>query len=534
MEKAVSAKTMAAIDENSQEQYGIPGIVLMERAGLLAWKILREYINPDMSVVFLAGGGNNGGDALVMAREAFMEGFDKISVIACGSRISPSCATNRGIIHSLGLPFVDIGTEEPGASVEAILREADVIVDGLSGTGLSGPLRGNAATLVSLVASVRKTSREILKETRNVYVCSIDVPSGVGDDVPASAPVMRADRTITMGMMKYALLLPAFREACGELSIVNPGFPPIVLDAAQDVLHVADSEDFSLRPLDLSAYKKNRGHIAVFAGSEHYSGAAGLACMAAFHARCGLVTLYADKNVQPLIARENPSIITRTISSGEIASIPLEAYDAILAGPGWGRGGDREDILAVLLDTASQLVIDADGLHVFASLVKKDSGRAVTHCPLVLTPHPGELKILYDALPSELRKEDISDASPCHYKDILTTMSSYYQAVIIAKSHVTWIADGSRVYVVEGRDPSLGVAGSGDVLAGTCAASMAAHATDESLAASALDAVLVHRNAGRRARETYGWYAAEDIVTVLGNAFDALAEARKGSRGIRR
>lgn len=511
MQKAVSAMTMTSIDETSQEQYGIPGIVLMERAGARAWDILRKRISPDMSIVFLVGGGNNGGDALVMAREAFMDGLPKLLVITCGPHLSPSCAVNRNIVDRLGLSVLDLGSREPDASVAAAVQEADVVVDGLAGTGLAGPLRGTAATLVGMVASARKKKKS--------YVCAIDVPSGVGDTVPADALVLQADGTITMGLMKYSLLLPAFRKACGNITVVNPGFPSTLMEAASSALSVGDDEDFSLIKLDSSAYKNSRGHVAVFAGSHGYSGAANLACMAAFHARCGLVTLYTDPEVLPLIAHESPSVIARPLLEDDIPSLSLDTYGAVLAGCGWGRTDDRESILRQLLKRSVKLILDADGIHAFSSLVRKEPEWASGHCPLVLTPHPGELAALYDALPPALKQIDLQTASPQDFRDILSVMSSHYHAVLIAKSHVTWIADGFRILVVEGMDPTLGVAGSGDVLAGTC---LACAVQSPSLMDASLDAVLAHRKAGRLAKDRYGWYAAEKMIGVMGHAVDML------------
>jgi ADP-dependent NAD(P)H-hydrate dehydratase / NAD(P)H-hydrate epimerase len=260
--------------------------------------------------------------------------------------------------------------------------------------------------------------------------------------------------------------------------------------------------------------------LCMFAGSSKYSGAARLSARAAFHARAGLVTLYCDESIATVAAMESPSVIihslapTTTVSAGQLT----DAYQAIAAGPGWGQG--REELVSTLLRTGLPMVLDADGITCFASLVANNKLQVTDHGPLVLTPHPGELHRMLELLGMPLLAQETGNGSTSEaFTDSLRRVAIALGVVLVYKSHVVWIVDGRSFgnlpVVVDGMNSSLGVAGSGDVLTGIIGAFLA-QGMDALDAAKA--GVIVHQKAGRIAREAHSWFDSQELVDAVGNA----------------
>ena len=158
------------------------------------------------------------------------------------------------------------------------------IIDGIAGTGLKGPLRPEASGLVSLV------------NQSGARVFSIDIPSGLDDSVAIDAPSITATLTVTMGALKSAMFHPKTHGRCGKIVVVNPSFPPSMIEGLPTVAQV-DDQALSLASLKADDYKNSRGHVAIFGGSSAYSGALRLAGRAAFASRAGLVTLCCDEEI---------------------------------------------------------------------------------------------------------------------------------------------------------------------------------------------------------------------------------------------
>lgn len=530
---AVSSQTMSQIDSFAQRDYAIPSIALMEQAGLRAWNhIATNLTGKEHNLVFVAGGGNNGGDALVMARQAFNDGWKNCTCVLCGSHLSPACITQRSICRNLGLAVIDISAGQPVPTLSSgpqldlakqAIDAADLIVDGIAGTGLRGPLSGIAAQLVAILNE---------RAVQGVPIVSVDVPSGAGDDVSVTAPVVRACATVAMGLPKAICYHPVIRACSGDIVTVNPSFPPQLLEKAFPMVRIATYEDCVPREMKPTDYKNTRGHVAILGGSAGYTGAPRLSARAAFHARCGLVTLFADRESYPILATENPSVIVRQLPETtvsvqgraipELAVQELKEYQAILAGPGWGAG--REELLRALFDSRTPLVLDADGIGAYAVLVKQDPLALKGHGPLLLTPHPGELRVIAQAVLGDAAAQAIGRTdTPAMYLSLLQELSRRTEAVVLAKSHVNWIvgsepwqAAAPRAVIVDSMTCELGVAGSGDVLAGVCAAMLGQNPASPFQAA--INGALIHLEAGKLAIKKQGWFSSEELVEQIGLA----------------
>jgi NAD(P)H-hydrate epimerase len=494
MENLISGKTASYIDEKSQEVYKIPAICLMEEAGLKAWQFIKTKIDISEPIVIIAGSGNNGGDALVIAREAINDGINDILVILLGSTISECNQIQREIIKRYGIFTVYVENHEIDPTTLQSIATASTIIDGITGTGLKTPLKGDASLLVN----------QINKSRAKIF--SIDIPSGLGDEVNINYISVKAAYTICMGPLKSIYYNPSIHAKCGKVFSVNPSFPPFITKTIKPSAYLANDEIPELIPLEIDAYKKIRGHLAIFGGSDKYTGAIRLAAKSAFVSRVGLVSTFVDEIIYPIVASESPSVIVHPTTEVD----DINKYNTLLCGPGWGE--NREGLLLSLLKTMKPIVIDADGIRAFSSLYK--IGKIQGHGTLILTPHMGELKVLANAIVPEYEWEVGKDDKPEDFLKLLQKISVKTGAIVVCKSSVTFIATAARApMVVSGDNPALGVAGSGDVLAGCIAGLLAGGLSPFK---SALYGVLWHKEAGMQCYKENGFFDSIRLITYVG------------------
>ncbi len=490
MKHVVLSSEIAKIDGASQSLFKLPALSLMESAAMGVWSEVQIRIpSKDASLVFLCGGGNNGGDGLAVARLAYNSGFRRVLCILSSKTLSSSCERQAAIIRQYGIELIHLDEVLP-PRVEQAIGQAEFIFDALAGTGLKGPLRGLALTLAELV------------NQSPAYTVAIDIPSGVSEDVPVASTHAKADLTVTFGLDKLAMFHPRTRLACGEIVVKNPSFPPQLLDKAPVAAELYTLADLSLEKLPSSSYKNQRGHLAIVGGSKEYTGAARLSARSAFASRAGLVTLFCDEDVYPIAATESPSVMVRLLKQGEAFS----SYDVLLVGPGWGGG--RSSLLQEIFSLGKSIVLDADGITTYATLLKEQG--LIAHGPLVITPHLGELKSLASALYDQVPQD-----TPLAFFSMIQDLADRLDAILVVKSSLVHIVTPGkrRIALVEGLNPSLGVAGSGDVLAGLIGALLSGGM--EPRRASLLG-VLLHQEAGWVARSKRGYYDSETLVDILG------------------
>jgi NAD(P)H-hydrate epimerase len=218
MKHIALSSEIAKIDAASQLDFKLPALSLMESAAMGVWLEVQTRISSlDASLVFLCGGGNNGGDALAVARLAYNSGHRALVCIMAGRQLSPSCERQLEIIKRYGIDLITVDKGISARASEAIVQ-ADFLFDGLAGTGLKGPLRGDALALVELA------------NQSPAYRIAIDTPSGISENVPVSSPHFQADLCITFGRRKVAMFHPLTRSSCGEIIVKNPSFPPQLLE----------------------------------------------------------------------------------------------------------------------------------------------------------------------------------------------------------------------------------------------------------------------------------------------------------------
>ncbi len=413
----LTADEMRAAERQAIEGWGIPSLLLQEHAALGALALLP----PGEPLQVLAGPGNNGGDALAMARLARIEGRD-VSVWSPFDR--PEWHGDAALQARL---WKGLGGEIQGAPDPAELMRTwrGWVVDGLFGLGTSRPVDGPAAAWVRALNAAR------------LPVLALDLPSGLD---PSSAEVpgeaVRATRTACFGARKVCHgLLPA-RACCGEITVI-----PIPLDAVpQARLQVLERPHLQSR--DWNAHKGTFGHVAIRAGSLGMSGAAVLAALGALRVGAGLVTVLTEPEVRAEIAAQVPEAMVRAWQGAMPPGI-----DVLLAGPGG---------ISQVPDWEGPLVADASALKA------GEGPRWMERPDTVITPHPGEFARLFSlAIPQQV-DERLAQARQ---------VAAGKPGVLILKGAQSIIAGAAQddLWVNPTGHPGMATGGSGDLLAGMVA-----------------------------------------------------------------
>lgn len=401
-------------------------------------------------VLFVAGKGNNGSDALALAS----------LVIPVASSVSVYC-------H-----FLDGGEENmrrrsslPTSLFVDSIIDAEVIVDGLFGVKCRLPLDERTQAVVDEINSSR------------AVVIALDVPS---------AFLIKADYTVTFMCHKTEMYSPSNRAFCGRIILFNPGFPEKRINGDGKTFLLRD-DDYNPPCIPIDGYKNTRGHLCIAGGSDRYPGAPLLSGLAAFHTGAGKVSILSTDRVRNAVLSSYPSLMCAD------GSADLLLYDSFVLGPGWDKGSGN--ILLRVSETGKNYVVDADAIKLLPDM--KCGGRAV------ITPHIGEFRMLLGLLGFD--EGDI-------IKNALRAAREL-ECIVVVKGVTVIITDGSAVYIADGANPSLGVAGSGDVLSAVIGAFLA---SGSSPIDAAVNGTLLHQRSGRKASLIYGFYSAEELIRIIG------------------
>ncbi len=494
----VTSLRMKEIDRISIEERGFGDLILMENAGIRILEEAEKIVKPDKisTILCLAGTGNNGGDALVIARQIFSKYSNPVNIIITGESGTDAFNFHLNLCRNLGISILEY-EDLTKNQIEQLFDKADIVFDGISGTGIRGGLREPAATLASMV--------------RAEVVIAIDVPSGIGESFESGFTAVKADYTLTVGLPKRCLYKPAARPLCGEIRTVSIGFPEDLKTSNECSFEgrlwelVGKQKINELMPvLKPDDYKNSRGRLAVFAGSPGTTGAASLCAEASARTAAGLVSLFADEDIFPILASKHRSVMVKKLSGGSSTGAAAAAadYDALAVGPGWGRKERRESLHSLL--EAGRGVLDADGINVLSDIVTETGNYPDLGGQWVLTPHAGEFRRLFPEI------DPLADPFRAAAKaaDILN-------CVIMLKGAVTVVAgprNSGLGAVIDGCFPKLGTAGSGDILCGLAGGYLASGL--DAFDATVLSA-LVHLEAGVRCAAEREWFSADDLLEYL-------------------
>lgn len=464
-ELLVSAETSLKIDELARSEWSFDTAALVEAAGRgcadsLAGAYPGFFEGRGPRIVIAAGAGNNGADALVMLRYFLITGmadsFSSAVIMSKFPNVSEKtpCSQCLKSLKKMKVPILswDFDAGEPeGSAARNKLAGAEIIIDGLAGTGIKGPLRGSAAEIINYINTLGNGKAKALP-----FVVSVDLPSGNSDTWKPGNPIIKANLTLSIKPQKRCLYNPAARPFAGRILPVGGVFPKDI-DAGFEGAELLDWERTKtfLAPITPDAYKHERGAVEIHAGKAGASGAAFIAARGAQAAGAGLVRLVVDNEIYPILASRLSGIMA--VPQDGVFDNGGFAPNALLLGPGWGRREDRKAMLEQGLQTEKNgipLVLDADAIFLARSF--RFNGNAI------LTPHPGEFAAFLG-----LETADVLSNPP----ELAIRAAKEKNAVIVLKGHVIIIAapDG-RMGVIDGMVPALAAGGSGDLLAGIMAA----------------------------------------------------------------
>lgn len=485
---------------------GISAATLMENAGKAATSVIREKFDVTKHpTVILVGKGNNGGDGLIVARELHQSGTPVTVILVDGPPTASPAAEVFVEVAELPIEMLRF-SEEMYLSLDTV-RHAGLLVDAVFGIGFHGDLPESLHRLFDLV------------NARTCPLVALDIPSGMNADSGDRAPhSIYADLTVTFAAAKPAL--EGTNMAAGEIVPVHIGIADaILIDVSRRAetigMHLVKPH-FTPRPAD--SHKGSYGRLLAVCGSYRMPGAAVLAAQAALRCGVGLYVAAMPQSAYPLVASHLTEPVFVPLSETGDGTVAKHARpllreqaakaDAILIGPGLGRGDAVETVVLDLLEQATcPVILDADGINAIAAHIDR---LKTVNVPVIITPHPAEMARLCGLSVEQVQADRIG---------VARRFADTYGATVVLKGHRTVItAPHVGLYENPTGNPGMATGGSGDVLAGMIA-SFVAQGMDT--VSAAICGTYLHGAAGDHAASVMSQHAMlpRDIIDALGGLF---------------
>lgn len=490
------ARQAGEIDRLASAQHGISGLALMRRAGCAAFKQIVARYRRIKHMVVVCGAGNNGGDGYVVALCARRIGM-AVTVVASAK---PSTAD----AVSAWREYRAHGGVVREQSVGAAFATADLLVDGLFGTGLRRAPQGAHAELIERMNKA------------DCPVVSLDMPSGLHSDTGlAFAPCVTATLTITFVGLKLGALTGQGRSQVGELVVEDLGIPAAARRAVSPVARILPPPTLAKRPREI--HKGEAGHVLVVGGARGMLGATLLAGEAALRGGSGLVSIAGSESHLDWHALRCPELMSR--DALQVCPQRLAAWaDAVVLGNGLGQSQWSEQVFARFIDCGLPLVVDADALTWLA----RQPRRCATW---VLTPHVGEAARLLASTPAEIQADRWQAAHAIAQKFGGVCVLKGAGTLVVCAAEQSEQADpGGATWLCQQGNAGMASAGMGDVLAGLIGALLGQRME---LCEAAGAAVWLHANAADRAANELGERSllARDVIAHLAPLMRALESA---------
>ncbi len=513
----LTAEEMGATDRRTAEQFGVPLATLMENAGkAVALFCLRRFPDAKQALV-LCGKGNNGGDGFVAARHLAASGIAvRVLLLGRASDVKGEAAQSLQRMRQ-GAPSVALD-EVPDESALRELRrhftDTELILDSVLGTGFKPPLRGLAAAIRDLIATV------------TAPVVAVDLPSGWDADSmdETVSGAYRADAVVTFTAPKHAHVFGHLTAATfGPVVVAEIGSPSEAISSAAGLFWAGAAKSIAEQPRSINSNKGKFGHVLVLGGSRGTAGAPSMASLAALRTGAGLVTAAIPKSILNLVAGIAPELMLAPLHESEEGSVSLDnlspdglealikekRISVVALGPGLStRGAASEFARELVASTKLPMVIDADALNAFDGRAQMLNGDGRV---MVLTPHPGEMARLAGLTIKEVEADRIG---------LARKFASEHKLSLVLKGWRTLIAHPSgRVAVNTTGNHAMAKGGSGDILTGIVAAMLSQFPDDVERAVEA--AVYLHGLAADFAAHAMDEHTvlATDTVAHLSDAF---------------
>lgn len=538
MKRIVTSEEMKFCDSSTIEHFGVPSLVLMERAALSVVEQMPAELSRGGRILVVCGNGNNGADGLAIARLLYQRGCTVAAVqMKESGKRSPENQLQRQILERYGVQILDdipggdyaektdteagkeyrvsektdteAGKErnasektdtEAGKEHNASEKtDYDCVIDALFGIGLS---RAPAGAYAEWITAMNRLSG---------YKIAVDMPSGVSSDSgEVYEAAFQADLTVTFAYQKAGQVLYPGCEKCGAAAVTEIGITDESWLERRPSIYALEKEDLKRLPHRPARSNKGTfGRLLVIAGSKDMAGAALFCAAAAYRTGCGLVKVCTPEDNRLILQSALPEAVLMTYEEKKLKQEPLlEAMkwaDVIALGPGIGTGRQARRIVELVLEHADvPLAADADALNIAAEhleLLKH------TKAELIITPHLGEMARLCRKTVPEIQSSVLQTARD---------FAKRFHLVCVLKDAVTVTAvrDGAAYLNTSGCN-AMAKGGSGDVLTGIIAGLLGQGMPAGEAAAMG---VYIHGLAGEAAAEKHGNYSvlARDIIGMIG------------------
>jgi len=441
---------MKKIDRRAIE-IGVPSIVLMESAAIaVANEIMKKM---PKKVTLLCGRGNNAGDAYAVGRHLLANGVEVFAVMLAEPS-TKDCRKNYRLFRRFGgnvIKFCDLKKHWNK------IKESDVFVDGIYGTGFKGDLSSEIGELLEAVNKI------------HAFRVAVDIPSGVdGKNGEVRPTAFKANLTVTFGLAKPGHFFYPGRAFVGKLKIINIGFPEKLMTEEASLNLLTDKEASELLPSRPPyGHKGTFGKVLTIGGSEDYSGSVVLAALGAIKVGAGMVFTFTPEKVQSVVRNNIPEVIALAGNKPHLAITDLESIlstlskvNVVIIGPGIGRKEETFELIKELLIESSArkipVIVDADAIHALKSL----NHDQINWENIVITPHPGEFSSI-----TERKIEEVINNI-----DLVKEFSKKNKINVLLKGATSIFSSYTgEIWLNTTGNTGLAKAGSGDLLTGTIA-----------------------------------------------------------------
>lgn len=446
--KIATAEQMRKVDKFTIENLKVPSLVLMENAAL---RVLKNIdVNKHNLFTVICGSGNNGGDGLAVARHLFvMRKNIRVFIIGSEEKLSNDCRSNYDILVNMNLPISFIKDYEDVDKVKEAIKESEVTIDAIFGTGLSREVKGVHEKVIDAINQF------------SAYTISIDLPSGLNSDTgEVLGCCVKSNKTISFQCYKKGFLHYGADKYTGQIIIENIGIPDFVVENLDINDFMLEKEHIKkLIPLrEKHSHKGNFGRTTIVAGSIGFTGAAFISTQAAVKSGAGLVTLCCPDNIQDILSAKLVEAMTVSFNDNNRLNDIFKKSDVIAIGPGMGNNeGTLRAVKDIIKHTNCPIVIDADGINVLKENLDILNEK---HNEIVLTPHLGEMSKITGLPIDKIESNRI---------EVARTFAREYDVILLLKGYNTIITDGKTVAVNPTGNSGMASGGMGDCLTGMIA-----------------------------------------------------------------
>jgi hydroxyethylthiazole kinase-like uncharacterized protein yjeF len=511
----VTAEEMRELDRLTIQQYGVPSLTLMERAGVAVCAAILERMRAaaKRGVLIVAGKGNNGGDGFVVARLLNKQRIAcEVALLAKRAELSADGAHNCRAFEKARGKVTEV-TEDRLEVLTTGLVGKGLLIDAILGTGIRSEVRGLYAAAITLM------------NASGIPILAVDIPSGLDTDRGTPLGVsIQAEMTVALGFAKVGEVIYPGIDSVGDLAVADIGIDPRAVEIVAPRTEILTPEETAWLVPRRSAdtHKGTYGHLLVVAGARGKTGAAILACRAAMRAGAGLVTLAAPQSLNDIFATSLVEVMTEALAenvAGELEELMpeqwarlLERKDAVVFGPGLGVNDTTRNHLRWLLRHVEiPWVLDADGLNNLAlDLERLKSAKT----PPILTPHPGEMARLIGKTTADVGQDRVG---------VAREFARQHRCYLVLKGARTVMATpAGKAFINPTGNPGMASGGMGDVLAGIIGALLGqGFNPDDAMKAG----VFLHGFVGDRVADEKGdiGLIASDIIDGLPAGWRALS-----------